>query len=54
MVDAADHEVWRATYGLTVPLGSGADGNGNAVIDAGDYVVWRNNLSADARIWSPQ
>jgi hypothetical protein len=33
-------------FGLTVPLGSGADGNGNGVIDAGDYVVWRKNLGA--------
>jgi hypothetical protein len=45
-VARADHDYWRASYGLSVPLGSGADGNGNAVVDAADFVIWRNNLSA--------
>lgn len=41
-----DYDMWRMNFGATVAAGSGADGNGNGVIDAADYVVWRKNLSA--------
>ena len=29
VVDNADYLQWQATFGQTVPLGTGADGNGN-------------------------
>lgn len=41
-VDAADYDVWVATYGSTTDLR--ADGNGDGVINAADYTVWRDNL----------
>jgi lysozyme len=47
-VDAADYVVWRKTMGQTVPLYSGADGNGNARIDSGDYTVWQTNMGGTA------
>jgi hypothetical protein len=42
----ADYEFWRANFGDT--LLRQADGNGNGVVDGGDYVVWRDNLG---RTW---
>lgn len=45
-VDQADYNLWRSTFGTTVALGFGADGNANGLIDTADYVVWRRNLSA--------
>lgn len=44
VVDAADYVVWQKTMNSTVPLYSGADGNGNARIDADDLNVWRKNF----------
>jgi hypothetical protein len=43
-VDAADYVVWRNSLGQAVPLGTGADGNRNAVIDSGDRDVWFANF----------
>src|SRR2546423_553780 len=38
VVDAADYVVWRKTLNSSAsPQGSGADGNGNGTIDAGDF-----------------
>ena len=37
--------LWRSTFGQAGP-GLAADGNGNGVVDAADYVVWRTNLAA--------
>jgi len=42
----ADYAKWRAAYGKFVAQGNGADGNGNAVVDAADYVTWRKAASA--------
>jgi hypothetical protein len=36
--------VWRAGFGRTIEPEIGADGNGDGVVDAADYVVWRKNL----------
>lgn len=46
-VDAADYTTWRDTLGNTVTAGTGADGNGNGVIDGpgagSDYEFWTSN-----------
>jgi hypothetical protein len=41
-VDANDLQAWRASFGSTADLS--ADGSGNGIVDAADYVVWRQNL----------
>ena len=46
VVNEADFDVWRETFGQTVPLGTVADGNKDGVIDAADYIVWRDNLGS--------
>jgi hypothetical protein len=40
VVDAADYNLWRSTFGTT---GSNlhADGNHNGVVDGADYLIWR-------------
>jgi prepilin-type N-terminal cleavage/methylation domain-containing protein/prepilin-type processing-associated H-X9-DG protein len=43
-VDSADYDEWRISLGITVEPGTGADGNGDGIVGAADYVVWRNNL----------
>ena len=43
-VDNNDYAVWRANSGSNLLLA--ADGNKNAVVDAGDYVLWRKAVSA--------
>lgn len=45
-VDEADNDVYRANFGKSVPIFSGADGSGNGIVDAADYVAWRSNLGA--------
>jgi hypothetical protein len=40
-VDAADYIVWRKSLGESVPVFSGADGDGNGTIDHADYDFWR-------------
>ncbi len=39
-VDIADYGVFFATFGQTIDLR--ADGNGDGVVDAADYTVWRD------------
>jgi hypothetical protein len=43
-VDVDDYAEWKADFGKWVAAGNGADGNGNGVVDAADYVVWRDQL----------
>jgi DNA-binding beta-propeller fold protein YncE len=40
-VNDSDMNKWRSDFGKWVAKGGGADGSGNGVIDAADYVVWR-------------
>lgn len=42
IVDRADYQLWRESYGSTTELA--ADGNANGIVDAGDYTLWRDNL----------
>ena len=45
IVDQDDYNLWRATFGMAVAPGSGADGNRNGEIDLADWAVWRKALS---------
>jgi hypothetical protein len=48
-VDGNDFLAWQRQLGQSAsPPGSGADGNRNGVVDAGDLAVWRNNFGATA------
>jgi cytochrome c peroxidase len=42
MVDVADYDLWKASFGDANTLD--ADGNGNQIVDAADYAVWRDNF----------
>ena len=49
--------LWRKTSSQAVAENSGADGNSNALVDQGDYDVWRSHF-ADTQLgtlgqWSP-
>jgi endonuclease/exonuclease/phosphatase family metal-dependent hydrolase len=50
-VDDLDFQVWRSTFGSTQVLS--ADGNGNLVVDAGDYVVWRKQMTTGSGALAP-
>ncbi|HEX2476055.1 MAG TPA: hypothetical protein VHK01_14995, partial [Lacipirellulaceae bacterium] len=41
---AADYVVWRKTLTQSVPNGTGADGDGDGVVDNDDHGVWRTNF----------
>jgi hypothetical protein len=44
IVDSADYNFWRATFGSINSLA--ADGSNNGVVDAADYVTWRKHAAA--------
>jgi hypothetical protein len=44
-VDDLDFDAWRKSFGNS-GAGLPADGNGNGVVDAADYVIFRNNEGA--------
>jgi PEP-CTERM motif/LVIVD repeat len=47
VVNAADYDVWRSTFGTTRSSAHDApyaDGNYDGIVNAADYVVWRNNF----------
>ncbi len=46
IVDAADYNLWRSSFGSAINLA--ADGNGNGLVDAGDYIVWRDHFNAES------
>lgn len=41
LVDAADYNYWRSTFGSASRLA--ADGNSDGVVNAADYVIWRTH-----------
>jgi hypothetical protein len=48
-VDAADYVFWRKTLGtIATPAYSGADGDGDVVIDADDRGVWESQFGASS------
>lgn len=50
VVDGADFLSWQRSFGAAVPTGSGADGDGNGTVGAGDLDVWRENFAAPGGI----
>ena len=42
VVNDRDYDKWTADYGKWVAKGGGADGNGDGIVDAADYTVWRD------------
>jgi parallel beta-helix repeat protein len=44
-VNDSDYTFWKTHYGATSGIGLQADGNGNGVVDAAAYVVWRKFTS---------
>lgn len=46
-LDANDASAWAATYGSQPPLKyGGADGNGDGIINAVDYSLWRDQVAS--------
>lgn len=43
-VGTADYDKWSADFGKWVARGGGADGDGNGIVDAADYTIWRDAL----------
>jgi hypothetical protein len=48
-VNGGDYDLWSSTFDSTMLLE--ADGNGNGVIDAADYVIWRNLRLGKVSAW---
>lgn len=44
VVNGADYNKWLADNGKTVPIYSGADGNGDARVTSADYAIWVANV----------
>ena len=47
-VDAADYTTWRKTMNQSVAAFTGADGDGNGIINSLDYDVWRTHFGQTA------
>lgn len=48
VVDQADYQLWKSSFGQTVTPFTGADGNGDGRVNLADMTIWRNNLGAVA------
>jgi hypothetical protein len=46
VIDAGDYVVWRKTRNTSVTAWSGADGNGDGLVNDADLATWRSNLGA--------
>jgi sugar lactone lactonase YvrE len=44
-VELTDYEKWQADFGKWVAKGGGADGNGDGIVNAADYAIWRDNYT---------
>ncbi|HVT28324.1 MAG TPA: Ig-like domain-containing protein, partial [Lacipirellulaceae bacterium] len=44
-VDSQDYQTWRSNFGATSGPALAADGSGNGIVDAADYVLWRKHAS---------
>jgi hypothetical protein len=44
MVDSGDYVVWRRAMGSAVAPGTGADGNGDGVVNHSDFELWKGNF----------
>ena len=42
MLQQADYDIWKASFGSTMNLAAG--GNGDGIVDAADYTIWRDHL----------
>lgn len=49
-INGADYTTWVNAFGRLVSPYSSADGTGDGVIDAGDYVYWRDRATAAAAV----
>jgi sugar lactone lactonase YvrE len=47
-VTTADYAKWKADFGKLVAPGNGADGNGDGIVDAADYTIWRDHFAPAA------
>ncbi|TWT87592.1 hypothetical protein Mal64_31340 [Pseudobythopirellula maris] len=48
-VDMDDFDIWVADFGYT-NFSSPADGNGDGVVDAADFTVWRDSLAINEQL----
>jgi hypothetical protein len=46
-VDGNDYIIYQRQFTRTVPAFCGADGNGDGVVDAADYVFWRDRFGTN-------
>ncbi len=49
-VTTLDHATWASSFNSTTALN--ADGNGNGIVDAADFTVWRDRLTFQAQVTS--
>jgi hypothetical protein len=49
-VNDLDYQLWKSDFGST--NSPAVDGNGNGVVDAADYTIWRNHVGLGAGSWA--